>query len=290
MLFLSDKLGLSKFVGPRNGADGDGGGEVVSDAGRRAVGASRSAVDVAASRVGTMADSARSGLRDATSFASEQASNMAEGVRRGAGAVGDTMSNVSESASETARRASRIVTDEVRAVRDQVADTTEPLARVAQGAAETVQEYSSTVAGQVADTAARVRRQTTDTARKVKSTTMSLIQEQPLLCAAVGLAVGAAIAAILPSTETEDELLGETSDGVKAKMGEVASEQFEAAKAAAGKAAQAAGTVALREGLNGSGAADAARGLGEKLKRVVTEAATAAASEVRSRTGLDGEN
>src|SRR5207253_6101305 len=98
---------------------------------------------------------------------------------------------------------------------------------------------------------------------------------------------GAAIAAALPSTDTEDELMGEASDAVKDKMGEVASEQLESAKAAAGKAAQAAGTAALREGLSGSGAADIARGVGERVKRVVTEAASAGTSEFRSRTGFD---
>jgi hypothetical protein len=58
---------------------------------------------------------------------------------------------------------------------------------------------------------------------------------------------------------------------VKDKMGEVASEQLESAKAAAGKAAQAAGTATLREGLSGSGAAGIARGMGERVKRVVSE-------------------
>ena len=116
---------------------------------------------------------------------------------------------------------------------------------------------------------------------------MSLIHDQPLLCAALGLAVGAAIAAALPSTDSEDDLMGGASDALKDKMGEVASEQLESAKAAAGKAVQAAGTAALREGLSGSGAADIARGVGERVKRIVTEAASAGTSEFRSRTGSD---
>ncbi|HEY7246788.1 MAG TPA: hypothetical protein VH678_23180 [Xanthobacteraceae bacterium] len=116
---------------------------------------------------------------------------------------------------------------------------------------------------------------------------MSLFHDQPLLCAALGIAIGAAIAAALPSTRTEDKLLGETSDAVKDKIGQLASEQLESAKAAAGKAAQAAGTAAVREGLSASGLADAARSVGERVRRVVTEAASAGASEFRNKSGLD---
>jgi ElaB/YqjD/DUF883 family membrane-anchored ribosome-binding protein len=183
--------------------------------------------------------------------------------------------------------ASRTVTDAASNMRDQLSQTAEQLARVAQDSAATAREHSTAIGGQVSEKAARARQQAGDTARRVRTSSVSLFHDQPLLCAALGIAIGAAIAAALPSTRTEDKLLGETSDAVKDKIGQLASEQLESAKAAAGKAAQAAGTAAVREGLSASGLADAARSVGERVRRVVTEAASAGASEFRNKSGLD---
>ena len=44
-----------------------------------------------------------------------------------------------------------------------------------------------------------------------------MLQEQPLALAAIGIALGAAIGAALPSTERENQLLGQTSDKMAAK-------------------------------------------------------------------------
>jgi ElaB/YqjD/DUF883 family membrane-anchored ribosome-binding protein len=118
-------------------------------------------------------------------------------------------------------------------------------------------------------------------ARQAKDTLVSFVHEQPLVSAAIGLAVGAAIAALLPSTETEDELMGEKADAVKDTVGEVASDQFQKAKSAAGKVAEEALNVAQREGLSPSQAADTAKQLGEKVKTVVSKTAAAAESEMR---------
>ena len=68
--------------------------------------------------------------------------------------------------------------------------------------------------------------------------------------------------------------MGQASDAVKEKLGDVASEKYESAKAAAGK-------IALEA------QAEAARGLGEKVKRVITETAATAESEARDLAGLD---
>jgi hypothetical protein len=62
------------------------------------------------------------------------------------------------------------------------------------------------------------------------------LQEQPLVLAGLGLALGAAVGAVLPSTRTEDELMGETSDALKEGVATTAEEQLEKGKAVAGKA------------------------------------------------------
>lgn len=65
-----------------------------------------------------------------------------------------------------------------------------------------------------------------------------LLTDQPLVTAGLGLAVGAAIGAMLPSTETEDELMGGYSDDLKNQAQEAAGEQFEKIKSVAGRAAE----------------------------------------------------
>jgi hypothetical protein len=47
------------------------------------------------------------------------------------------------------------------------------------------------------------------------------------------MALGAIIGALIPPTEAEDQLMGETSDQIKDQAGIIASDQIEAAKSAA---------------------------------------------------------
>lgn len=53
------------------------------------------------------------------------------------------------------------------------------------------------------------------------------MREQPLLLGAVGMAIGAVVAALLPSSETEDELLGEVSDRTFERAKQKGTEQYE---------------------------------------------------------------
>jgi len=79
--------------------------------------------------------------------------------------------------------------------------------------------------------------------------TRSLLNEQPLLCVAAGLAFGSAIAAFLPPTQVEDQLLGPTSGALKQKFADIVSDQYQTAKAEAGRAAQEFMWTAASEGL-----------------------------------------
>ncbi len=269
MMFLSEKMGMNRFLGRSDGADGrsvgSGAAETVSDAASGAAGTVSKAVD-----------SVRSGVRSATGYASEQASSVAEGMKRGAETIGETVSGASQRVKDTAAN-----------MRDRGGDATDKLKQTAAEVGGTIKEYSDAIGEQVAETADQTRRQASRAARQVKEKATSLINEQPLIFAAMGLAVGAAIAAALPSTDTEDELMGEASDAVKEAVTEVASDQYETAKAAAGTVVQEAKSIAEREGLTPSAASDVARNVAEKLKRVVTETGAAAGSEVRDFAKVD---
>jgi ElaB/YqjD/DUF883 family membrane-anchored ribosome-binding protein len=109
-----------------------------------------------------------------------------------------------------------------------------------------------------------------------------LVREQPLVVAALGLAIGAAVAALLPRTTTEDSLMGEASDAVKDAVGEVAGQQYEQVKSAAGKVVEEAKNTAVREGISAGTAAAAIRALGEKVVTVASTATEAAKSSANS--------
>ncbi len=59
---------------------------------------------------------------------------------------------------------------------------------------------------------------------RARDRTMRMIDEQPLVLGAIGVAIGAAIGTALPATRREDELLGGTRDGLLEGAGEVARE------------------------------------------------------------------
>jgi hypothetical protein len=56
---------------------------------------------------------------------------------------------------------------------------------------------------------------------------LGFVQEQPLVLAGIGLALGAILGGALPSTETEDQLVGEASDAAKHTAKAVAEQQVD---------------------------------------------------------------
>ncbi len=71
---------------------------------------------------------------------------------------------------------------------------------------------------------------------EVKSKLSTLLDEQPLILGAIGLAIGAAIGAALPMTDTEDSLMGGTAHRLRDTATDAARHELEGLKAAAGEA------------------------------------------------------
>lgn len=90
---------------------------------------------------------------------------------------------------------------------------------------------ASSMAGSASHLGGDVRHRADQVGRTVSRT----LEEQPLLAGVLAFAAGAAIAAILPHTRQEDELLGRQSDGIKDKAGNMAAHAYEDARDQAGE-------------------------------------------------------
>ncbi|WP_131114226.1 hypothetical protein [Lichenihabitans psoromatis] len=107
---------------------------------------------------------------------------------------------------------------------------------------------------------------------RLGSTLTRLIDEQPLVLAALGLAVGAAIGAAVPLTEAENTLMGESSGSVRDAAQEMARERYEQLKSAAGHAVEDIKQSAADHGVSTDNLADLVHDVADKAKTATYEA------------------
>jgi X-X-X-Leu-X-X-Gly heptad repeat protein len=289
-MFLAEKTGVTRraFSGGNSGSGFFGGAadaaaDTAAGTGRSVRSAMGTAADTVADQAGSLAGSVRDSAASVGDNVAGTASRAASSLGNAASSVGSTVSGtaaaVGDSMSSAAQQARRSLNDGTA----KLSDSVDQLKEGAVDLSETVQDYAASAREQITDTAERTHQQASNLARQFKDTANSLLHEQPLLVAAFGIAVGAAIAAALPKSKLEDELMGEASDAMKETIGEVAAGQYETAKEVAGVVADHAMAKAKEEGLTPSGVAEAARNIGEKAKRVASEAAGSAAATLEDK-------
>jgi len=141
----------------------------------------------------------------------------------------------------------------VSTARDRVSETADRLSETADHARDRV----SAAADRVSATANRARQRmsatadrardawnaTTDTTRqqlhRARSQYRHVLQEQPLALGFVGVGLGALLAASMPRTRQEDEMMGRASDEVKERIGDAGREQLQRVSEAAREATNA---------------------------------------------------
>lgn len=123
-----------------------------------------------------------------------------------------------------------------------MSSTRERLSQTAQSARERV--------GQMGQGARERADQLRQQAERVRTGYDSLVREQPLVLGAIGLAVGALLAAAAPRTRREDELMGEASDRLTERAKEAGKETLEKAKQVATAAKDAASAEAGKQGVS----------------------------------------
>jgi hypothetical protein len=230
-------LAASAFGGRRNGAwaRSTTSGRTdpkVTDIPERARSAGRAAVDGAsdlqaraAERAADFSDRAGDFAERASDRASDMAGRAADQAALFAGRASDQMTNIADQASAAAGRAGERMRSAASAAGANLAAAGDGLSESMRGGARAV-----------GDAATGIARSGQSAGRAV----VDFGREQPLIVAATGLIIGAVIGALLPSTQIEDELIGETSDAAKNRLREMAGAQYDKAKDVALRTAEAA--------------------------------------------------
>jgi len=151
-------------------------------------------------------------------------------------------------------------------------------------AADTLRTTSSDgieTATRMASEYSKVLPDSADVLATVRGNLTDLFKAQPLALGAIGLAIGAGIAAALPNTDIEKSYLGETSETLKSKAAEIAGDQIEKASTLATDVVETVAEEARKEGLTVDGAKAAMDDLSGKLGRVVDAAGKSVSESVR---------
>jgi ElaB/YqjD/DUF883 family membrane-anchored ribosome-binding protein len=193
---------------------------------------------------------------------------------------------------QSAKARSEVAMDEARStVHAKAADVREAVAGIVDDAGRRAAELSGAArrnlssAGEAlsasagaASEAAREALDTTQTSateafKTTRAAAENVVRDNAFLVGGVGLAIGAVIAASLPSTWAERNTLGEASDKLRDSAAEAASGTFEEVKTAAMATAD---DAAARVSDAGSEMSHAAEDAAEKLKTVTDETITTA--------------
>lgn len=227
----------------------------------RAAEAAAPGIDKAREVIGETTERAQSlgdGMRKAMSHAERQAAGMAGEARESAGEMADAASGMAGDLRDRAAQAADAVADKVRSGVD--------------AASEMAKEQME-----------RVRSTATNAASAVPATASKVIRDNAALIGGLGVAIGAILAASLPSTRAEASVIGNASDRVKRAAGSAAQSGFEAAKDTVLSAADAAARSVSEADLGGH-ASRITEDVTERLKEVAEDVVTTAFDPSRNPT------
>jgi hypothetical protein len=140
----------------------------------------------------------------------------------GARAQTSAFSSWEDSYGSMRNRASRMQDEASHTVNETVSKARTAASDAMSGAAETMSErFDEGVAGarEMFDRVGRALPRK-ETLRQAQSSLSDLLERQPLVLGAVGLAIGATVAGALAKSSLEDEWVGDLSDGLKADLKE----------------------------------------------------------------------
>jgi len=200
--------------------------------------------------------------------AQQAAAQMGMGLRTTA----ETMRDAGESAAERARQAAAGAGESMRSMAGSVSET---MRHAGESASEWMQQARSATRS-AGEGAGQMRQRTMQSFN-------ALVEEQPLVLGAIGLALGAVVGAMLPSTRIEDQYLGETRDQLRDAIAEQGGELYERGKVTATEVYRAAAEEARAQGLVSG--ETSGKPLAERAEEVLTKAGEAAKEAAQREAG-----
>ncbi|HEU5019791.1 MAG TPA: hypothetical protein VFT69_17680 [Pseudolabrys sp.] len=198
--------------------------------------ASRSAQDFtnsAARGTSDMADSAARTARaaaDSVSSWADRAGDTASGAWQSARETGSAVAERASAAASRAGSAGSSMMRRAGAAGSSVAHGVGSAASAVAGAASSAYDSTAYGARRTASVIGRSAGAVANSAAHAGRGAADLVKEEPLVLAGIGLAVGAAIGAMLPMSETENRYMGARSDALKRDAAEKAEHTWEKTK------------------------------------------------------------
>jgi len=224
--------------------------------------------------------SARDAATDAVDRVGDMMSTGADRARTSAGSAGAALNAQTDTVRERTASLAESASAKGRDLKGSVVDLADAAGQRARAA---VSDGSSALQGALAstrdtafETARDLRDKAAEASDRAGKTVLQTIEQNPLLVAGVGLLLGGLIASALPRSVLEDNLVGEASEAAKGRAREAASRGFDAAKGAAEEIIENVARQAGAEGLTSGGFDEAAKDIGQRVRRVAEAAVTTA--------------
>jgi len=165
--------------------------------------------------------------------------------------------------------------DKVKEVAGNARETVSNAAGTVGEKAEHLKDQALDLGHQAQDKALKLKRQAKSQVRRARTGFWETMEANPLLVGAATLALGIVAGLAIPSTDVEDEWMGETRDQLVDQAKELGQEALEKGKEVAGTVADKVKTEAEHQGLTPQTLAD-------KVKNVAVEATNTAKEEVKN--------
>ena len=224
---------------------------------------------------GKVDDAVRQGTEKASDLAASIQSDLEDriaGARYGVEAAQDTISSTAGAMTDKARAAFHDARDAVTGATGNAAEAAGNIAAQAKATTDGLRQRA-------AQTAQSVRDGALGAAATSRDTVANFINDNALLVAGIGAAIGAFIAASIPASDAENRLFGAGSERLKDKAREATAQGIERAGDVAAEAAGAAATAAAREGLDASGVQGALGKVADGVRAVADRGLGAALGE-----------
>lgn len=138
----------------------------------------------------------------------DKLSNIAGQVAGAFGQVSDRVSSATSAVSDRVSSAGAAVSDKAHALTDKAYALKDKASGIHHSASDSLGSSADSARQMAYDANAQLHAQSA----QLKGQFNTLMKEQPLMLAAIGIALGAALGAALPSTRKEDELMGSTKE------------------------------------------------------------------------------